>query len=121
MEANRIMTPAELGWVAGLLEGEGCFFPIKYQTQDYGPYTYARIAVLMTDLDVLERLQQLTGVGRISGPTIRKNPNHKPLWHWVVSKNKESITLMKELYPLMGERRRARIDEVLALAEKGRG
>jgi hypothetical protein len=39
----------------------------------------------------------------------------------VASKNKESITLMRAVYPLMGERRRARIDEVLALVEKGRG
>jgi hypothetical protein len=115
------MTEVELAWVAGLLEGEGCFFPIEYRTEKYGPYIYARVAVLMTDLDILQRLQSLTGVGNINGPTIRKNPRHKPLWHWVVSRHKESITLMRAVYPWMGERRRARIDEVLALVEKGRG
>jgi hypothetical protein len=118
---NRQMTEAELAWVAGLLEGEGCFFPIEYRTKGYGPYTYARVAVLMTDLDVLQRLQRVTGIGHINGPTPRKDPRHKPIWHWVASKNKESITLMRAVYPLMGERRRARIDEVLALVEKGRG
>jgi hypothetical protein len=115
------MTEAELAWVAGLLEGEGCFFPIEYRTRDYGPYIYARVAVLMTDLDVLQRLQQHTGIGHINGPTPRKDPRHKPIWHWVASRNKESITLMRAVCPLMGERRRARIDKVLALVEKGRG
>ena len=95
--------------------------PNRVQDKDYGPYTYARVAVLMTDLDVLQRLQQLTGIGHINGPTPRKDPRHKPIWHWVASRNKESITLMTAVYPLMGERRRARIDEVLALVEKGRG
>jgi len=80
------MTEAELAWVAGLLEGEGCFFPMEYRTEKYGPYVYARVAVLMTDLDILQRLPQVTGVGKINGPTIRKNPRHKPIWHWVVSK-----------------------------------
>jgi hypothetical protein len=50
--------------VAGLLEGEGCFFPMEYRTEKYGPYVYARVAVLMTDLDILQRLQQVTGVGQ---------------------------------------------------------
>jgi hypothetical protein len=117
----RQMTEVELAWVAGLLEGEGCFFPIEYKTKGYRPYTYARVAVLMTDLDVLQRLQELTGIGHSDGPTPRKDPRHKPIWHWVASENKESITLMRAVYPLMGERRRARIDEVLALVEKGRG
>jgi hypothetical protein len=117
----RQMTEVELAWVAGLLEGEGCFFPIEYKTKGYGPYTYARVAVLMTDVDVLQRLQEFTGIGHFNGPTPRKDPRHKPIWHWVASKNKESITLTKAVYPLMGERRRARIDEVLALVEKGRG
>jgi hypothetical protein len=117
----RQMTEVERAWVAGLLEGEGCFFPIEYKTKGYGPYTYARVAVLMTDLDVLQRLQEITGIGHINGPTPRKDPRHKPIWHWVASKNKESIILMRAVYPLMGERRRARIDEVLALVEKGQG
>jgi hypothetical protein len=117
----RQMTEAELAWVTVLLEGEGCFFPIEYKTKGYGPYTDARVAVLMTDLDVLQRRQNITGIGHINRPTPRKDPRHKPIWHWVASKNKESITLMRAVYPLMGERRRARIDEVLALVEKGRG
>jgi len=108
-----------LAWVAGLLEGEGCFFPIEYKTPKYGPYVYARVAVLMTDLDVLQRIQDLTGVGKITGPTIRENPKHKPIWKWTVTKHRDALLLMEAVYPWMGSRRRARIDEVLAMVEKG--
>jgi hypothetical protein len=119
--AIREMNEFELGWVAGLLEAEGAFYPVEFRTPKYGPYRYGRVSVVLTDLDVLERLRALTGVGNIAGPVVRENPNHKPIWQWKVSKNKESITLMRAVYPWMGERRRARIDEVLALVEKGRG
>jgi hypothetical protein len=59
------MSSFELGWVAGLLEGEGCFFVNTSGTPQYGPYAYARVAVCMTDRDVLERLQEVTGIGRL--------------------------------------------------------
>jgi hypothetical protein len=108
----------QTAWVAGYLEGEGCFFWITYQTEKYGPYHYPRIACSSTDRDVLEQLAEYTGVGRVWGPQDR-GPN-KPIWHWTVSKGKEAAALMRALYPYMGQRRRAKIDEVLAFVEKGR-
>ncbi len=101
--------------MAGLLEGEGCFFSITYKTENYGPYTYARVTVCMTDRDILERLQQVTGIGRLEKSRARANPKHKPISQWIVCKNQDAIDLMKAVYPWMGQRRRARIDEVLAL------
>jgi hypothetical protein len=36
------MTDFELGLVAGILKGEGCFFVTTRRTAKYGPYVYAR-------------------------------------------------------------------------------
>ena len=68
------MTVAELAWVAGLIEGEGCFFVTERKTEKYGPYRYARVTVCMTDRDILELLQAVTGVGIIEKMRERKNP-----------------------------------------------
>jgi len=49
------MTAPEAAWLAGILEGEGSFLSGKS----------IAIQVTMTDLDVLERLQPITGLGRV--------------------------------------------------------
>jgi hypothetical protein len=112
------MSSFEFGWVVGVLEGEGCFFVNTCGTPKYGPYAYARVAVCMTDRDVLERLRDLTGIGRLEKIRARKDPKHKPISQWVVCRNQEAIELMVAVYPHMGARRQAKIREVLALVEK---
>jgi hypothetical protein len=108
------MSRLELGWVAGLIEGEGCFFVTTRSAGGYGPYSYARVTVCMTDRDVLERLQQVTGVGTLEKVRERKDPAHKPISQWIVCRHEEAIELMRLIYPLMGSRRQAKIREVLA-------
>jgi hypothetical protein len=112
------MSSFELGWVVGLLEGEGCFFVNTCGTPKYGPYAYARVTVCMTDRDVLERLQEVTGIGRLEKVRPRKDPKHKPISQWIVCRNQEAIELMVAVYPHMGVRRQAKIREVLAQVEK---
>jgi len=74
------MSDLELGWVAGILEGEGCFFVTTRKTAKYGPYVYARVTVCMTDRDIIERLQHVTGVGVLercaSGRTRSTSQSH---------------------------------------------
>ena len=112
------MSDLELGWVAGILEGEGCFFVTTRKTAKYGPYVYARVMVCMTDRDIIERLQHVTGVGVLERVRQRKDPKHKPISQWIVCRNQEAIELMVAVYPHMGTRRQARIREVLAQVEK---
>jgi len=66
------MSDFELGWVCGILEGEGCFFVTTRRTAKYGPYLYARVTVCRTDRDVLEQLQRVTGVGILEKVRERK-------------------------------------------------
>jgi hypothetical protein len=106
----------DLLWVAGLLEGEGCFL-LHRDRQSWGGHKYVyyrpRVICAMTDRDVIERLQRVTGMGRIAIGRATA-PGHKPYWRWTVSRDGDAIRLMKALYPHMGERRRAKIDEILA-------
>lgn len=97
-------TTADLHWAAGLLEGEGCFF---YKKHSGSP----QITVGMTDLDIIQRLQNLFGGSiRKKEP---KNPKHKTQWHWNVYGSRARGIIMT-LYGLFGERRQARILEVLS-------
>lgn len=113
------MNDSERSWVAGYLEGEGWFHLVKRNHPRFGLYQYPRAACASTDLDVLQRLQRLSGVGRIVGPIVR-NPNHSPVWQWTVSKSREAVELMEQVYPHLGERRRAKVDALLDFAGRPR-
>lgn len=101
------MTEAELMWMVGLLEGEGCF-DTHAPNRQKNPA--ARIQCKMTDFDVIERLASIGG-GKVYGP-YQANPRWKPQLHWVI-RGQEAAELMRVLQPHMGKRRAARIEEVL--------
>lgn len=94
--------PYELGYVAGIIDGEGCIRLPRFYQPD--------VKVKMTDLDVLERCRATTGVGRISGPYTPEGC--KPQWTWYVC-GRDAAALLMTIYPLLGERRRARARDVL--------
>jgi len=100
-------TRERLAWVAGLFEGEGCIAHSRN-----GKYGQWFLVVASTDLDVLERLQEWTGVGNISGPT-QRSESHKPCWTWRSTKRDETYALLIALYPWLGARRQERARECL--------
>jgi hypothetical protein len=107
------LTPLELAWVAGLLEGEGCF------TRKSGASSLRGVTVQchMTDLDVLQRLHRTIGVGHLRGPYKASGPTgsrkkYKPRWMVQVS-GPAAYQLMQQLLPLMCSRRAARIRVLL--------
>ena len=102
--------PQALAWLAGLLEGEGCF-------NAHASSPSARIALNMTDRDVVERAAKLLG-GRVSlsRPATEK---HKAMWHTEIG-SVAGREIMELLLPLMGERRSGRIRELLANPGWGR-
>jgi hypothetical protein len=96
------MTTRDIDWLAGFLEGEGCFHSTDFDT---------RIIVCSTDRDVLERASMLLG----SSVTIRKKPmdlERKQVYTTTACGSKASGWMMT-LYSLMGERRKAKIKEIL--------
>ncbi len=97
----------EMYWLAGLLEGEGCF-SINNSTQNC-----PQILLGMNDRDIVERAAKLLGDVKI-GETITP-PGH--IRYRISLGGKDAISAMIALRPLMGERRQKRILEVLHIAE----
>lgn len=94
------MNDVDLGWVAGLIEGEGTI---------YWDGKNIRLAVGMVDEDVIHRLHQVTGIGYVH---LEKRPDPKQdLFKWIVSGIK-AAAFLQIVYPLLGERRQAKITEV---------
>ena len=98
----------DLGWIAGLLEGEG-FFGL---TQG----KYLRIQVAMTDTDVIERLRLVLGFGYLD--KTRRLPSGKIAYYWIVANQSQAAGLMMTLLPLMGQRRSEKIRECLVTWKK---
>lgn len=90
----------DIAWLAGLLEGEGSF------TWSYTP----QIQLQMTDRDIVERAAKLLGVG-LRNPWMRKD-GYQTVWSCVPC-GSTAISWMMTLFPLMGERRQAKIRELL--------
>ena len=63
----------------------------------------------MTDEDVVRRCHEITGIGRVHGPYLPSYPGGKPYWGWSVQSARDAYLLMRELYPLLGERRRRQV------------
>lgn len=99
----------KLWWLAAMLEGEGSFMPKTGGT--------VRVQFASTDLDIANRVHRLMGgTVRAEQPT---GLSKKILYRVVVSGFK-ARRLMRRVWPIMGYRRRARIDDCLARPEARR-
>lgn len=101
------MNRYELCWLAGLLEGEGCF-DLKNPMPGAGRPS-ARIRVKMTDLDVIERVSKMWD----RSLTKQKNGNFRDVYYTQIQ-GLPALNLMMKLRPYMGTRRQSKIDEIVA-------
>lgn len=102
-----MITDKDLGWAAGIIEGEGCIILKKAVNKFQG-----RIQVNMTDEDVLIRLATILGVGTLIKNKLPTN-HFKPSWRYTIAKQKDVISVLTALYPLLGLRRKEQADKVL--------
>lgn len=98
-EPNLVSAP-EVAWIAGILEGEGCWTA-------HNDRTSWLVAVRMTDQDIIERLYRITGVGRVTRE--ESSRGHKTAWTWAVSARPHREWLTTIVWPWLGVRRRQRI------------
>lgn len=98
-------------WAAGLFDGEGCISL---------PSGKARVVVSiqMTDFDLLERMRDGFG-GKIYSVAKRKD-HWKESWKWQISTTKDSVEFLDRIYPWLGVRRKARVEEARRIARKNR-
>lgn len=102
------MNDFEFGWVVGMIEGEGSFY---LNNPSKNPSIV--IGITSTDEDVILRLQEYTGIGRVYGPYKGKAENHRQTWQWVVAKRADAEALSEAIMPYLGERRKERLLEQL--------
>jgi hypothetical protein len=93
---------SDIFWLAGLLEGEGCFGLS-------GAGGSIRISLNMTDLDIVERAANLLG-GQVKKRKL--SPNRKQVYSTEIFSNRAAAWMMT-LFPIMGDRRKDKIEESL--------
>jgi hypothetical protein len=109
------ISQAEIAWLAGLLEGEGCFMSVPSQRH------YPLIVITMTDQDIMQRVADMFEVRLWEVDPVKYQPlkldgtPRKTQWKATIG-GVRAAKWMRVVYPWMGERRRARIDEVIALS-----
>lgn len=96
----RRMNHLEIGWVAGVIEGEGCIRHAKRAI---------RIDVAMSDRDVIDGLQLVTGVGKVYEHKHFTGSKRKPMYVWVCARRNDVFHLLTSIVPILGERRRAQV------------
>lgn len=100
-------------WAAGYFEGEGCIFLKDGK--------YPRIAIGSTDPDVLAMFMMAVNCGNLNGPHsigLRRDGTPKqPIYYFNICRRKEVEETALLLLPYLGERRTAKIKEVLSITD----
>lgn len=96
-----------LPWFCGLMEAEGSFVlrPYKGNSVD--------VKLKMTDLELVRRAKDFVGAGSINRDSyFDNNPNWKPQYCFRIP-IECALSLLPEMLPHMGERRSAKIQQIL--------
>lgn len=99
----------DIAWLAGLMEGEGSFFPEKKSGRTK---RIATMVVTMSDPDVIQRVADMMDT-KMNGP-MWSNKSTIPLYRARVRGTK-ALALMQLILPYMGERRSAKILELMEM------
>jgi hypothetical protein len=74
-------SPTQIGWTAGVVDGEGCIFASFYEKGRQSTKWTLEVTVCNTDVRLLVCLQELWG-GTVRKCSPRKDSNHRQLWSW---------------------------------------
>lgn len=103
---------AEIAWVAGMYEGEGCISKTRGRGTDR---FLARVQITSTDSDVLDRIGEITNAGRIYWQDMTKyGENRKPLGCWVLNRQGQIDEFFMAVCSWLGRRRREQMEDILA-------
>lgn len=98
----------DVAWAAGLFEGEGNISGYAKARRGF------RLALWMTDADVVKRFSDIVQVGSFGGPyNYPSAPNSKPLYRWRTGSFEHGQYVLAMLWPYLGIRRKQRAREVL--------
>lgn len=94
-------------WAAGLFEGEGTISISKHGI---------RVAVLMTDLDVLETFHKNFGGSLLEQKS--RADHYKKQWRWNLTNNKETYEFLSRILEFLHSRRSERAKEAILWYEE---
>lgn len=111
------MDALDRAWLAGLLEGEG-YFAWHHDKRDSGR---PEVSLEMADRDVVDRAAVLMGGNSVHALDRTKDrPGHSITFRTRIS-GRKAVALMRDLLPLMGSRRKEKINELLAAWDARQG
>ena len=118
------MSKEEIAWAAGIIEGEGCLSMFDRKCPSGNIHPQFAIHCEMTDQDIIVRLQHcLGGRGNINYRENNRRSDgceRKPSWILSIQKQQEVCNTLNELWEWLGDRRRAKAQEILeGLRKKG--
>ncbi|WP_410816444.1 LAGLIDADG family homing endonuclease [Micromonospora sp. 050-3] len=117
----REMSPTEVAWLAGLMEGEGSFIVMRVAaTERQKARIRVRLSLQMTDQDVVQRVADTVGLGNVHAHP-RQQDHHKDTYVWTISRMKPVVELVRLVLPLMGSRRTDQINAMLAAVDEAGG
>lgn len=101
----------DIAWAAGIIEGEGSIQSARRkQKASQGHYIAIRVRVVMSDRDILERLQRIFNIGRVSAYRNTQGLGKKQLYRWEAASRRDVAAVCDAIYQWMGDRRRCQID-----------
>lgn len=105
-ETSKLLTLRDLGYLAGLIDGEGSIIAMKRKDGRVKSY---RLQVTNTHVGALEWCRQVTGLGTIQVKTNGAAPHYKPCGSWMVYGTKAVSVLVQVLPALLIKREKALI------------
>ena len=99
----------DLAWAAGVFEGEGCI--CCYKIPNRKDSRRVMLAITMSDEDIVQRIYEIFKVGSFKGPYKKKDK--KTLWTWAVQNMAGCHSVLTEIYPYLGKRRKEKADEMI--------
>lgn len=104
----RDMTLEEQAWVAGFLEGEGHFGALRTgrPRKDGSHPRRCRVSAGQATREPLDKLLQLTGVGRVHGPYKNAGQGH---YGWNVQRQEDVDGVVCAVFMQLSERRQRQI------------
>lgn len=101
------MKDLDIGYIAGIIDGEGTITLTKDKE-----FRYPVISVASCTLSILEELRRICGGGVISSKKTYK-PTHSPSWNWKIERRR-AIAVLEEVTPYLHEpKKKARAELIL--------
>lgn len=96
------MTGIDIGWLAGIMDGEGTISLAKNSNVDgRARFRTPILSMTSTDREILERVQGLCGGCICEVKKTHKHPTWKPAWIWKISGANKVIEILRIIAPHM--------------------